>query len=164
MTENGIALCVLLAEVVDVELFSIFPVKSQYFGQNGAMWLNLLGHPGRWRRLNLFVLTIRTSLDIGEVLANILGELKCAWICFTEPRLHLIENLRMVSTPRILVFLLGLTFVAKPFLWQGAIFHGRINALNVKGTNAAIATYEISIPTTRAAVLVVLIFFLWTQP
>lgn len=37
MAENGIALRVLLAEEVDVGVFGIFSVKSQYLGQEGAM-------------------------------------------------------------------------------------------------------------------------------
>lgn len=89
----------------------------------------------RWGAL--FILSFCPSLDILEVLANIFREVKCAWIFplqIGEKSTEATISVRQRSSSCE-------TNIAKPFIWERTLIDRRINAFEVEGASAAIATH-----------------------
>jgi hypothetical protein len=87
----------------------------------GLLWL---------RRATFLVLSIRTSLNIDEILTNSLGKMERAGVLLIQEEQQWAERAwhRLISRPRTS----GLAMIAEPFIGQAALDYRRINALEVE--------------------------------
>lgn len=106
-----------------------------------------------WRNA-LVVLAFSASLDVDEVLANILGEVEGNGILLREVG---VEAAKQASIG-VMAGITGRSAnLAEPLVGQSSLLHGRIDAVEVERSRAAIAAHEVTNAAASAAVVIIVV-------
>jgi hypothetical protein len=105
-------------------------------------------------RNTLVVLSLRASLDVDEVLADVLGKVEGDGILLRKVGLEAAKQAPIGVMARITG---GSANLAEPLVGQGGLLHGRINTVEVERSRAAIAAHEVADATAGAAVVIVVV-------
>jgi hypothetical protein len=124
-------------------------------GNEGNDRANLLWF--RWD--SFFILSLCPSLDTLKVLADIFWEMESTWILSLQIRKKSTETTISLGRQGAL----RETNIAEPLIGERTLVDRGIDAFEVEGTSAAIATHQISIPTTRGAVIIVFVLEIMGQ-
>jgi hypothetical protein len=113
--------------------------------------LNLLSF---WRS-NLLILSFGARLDIFKVIADILGKVESRRVFSIQVPKEFTKNTAAIYL--ITRKVLGLTIEAIPLGREVLLIHRRVDTFEVKSARATITTNQLTITTTRGAVIVIII-------